>query len=328
MAECSESIGRSQASGLGERVSGSAARLRAARRRASGMTRWPPATSVSLLAVATTLPARSAARTGRRLTTPPVATTTRSTSSRVASSTQRLARGPFRAGRQVQAGERVAVRERHDRRPEPARLLRERRPVAAGREGDDPERVRVRGQDLDRLGPDRARGARGARRRAAQARKATTYRVTIGAANRNESTRSSIPPWPGISVPESLAPAARLSIDSARSPAWAASAVSGPSSSAWSGDLAEAPQQDARRRPSSRRRHRPGRHTSSTARCGSGTCSRPNWLADEVGAGVVRPDREEQQQDPAALRAERPRAVRRPGRPGPRGRAGRRRRAG
>ena len=37
------------------------------------MTRWPPATSVSLLAVATTLPARSAARTGRRLTMPPVA---------------------------------------------------------------------------------------------------------------------------------------------------------------------------------------------------------------------------------------------------------------
>ncbi len=35
----------------------------AASRRASGITRWPPATRVSLLAVATTLPARSAART-------------------------------------------------------------------------------------------------------------------------------------------------------------------------------------------------------------------------------------------------------------------------
>ena len=32
----------------------------------------------------------------------------------------------------------------------------------------------------------------------------------IGAANRNESTRSSIPPWPGIRLPESLAEAARL----------------------------------------------------------------------------------------------------------------------
>ena len=42
-----------------------------------------------------------------------------------------------------------------------------------------------------------------------------------GAANRNESIRSRMPPWPGMSVPESLAPAARLSIDSARSPAWA-----------------------------------------------------------------------------------------------------------
>src|SRR4051794_33394861 len=59
--------------------------MTAARARARGMTRWPPATSVSLLAVATTLPALSAASTGRRLTTPPVPTITRSTSSRVAS---------------------------------------------------------------------------------------------------------------------------------------------------------------------------------------------------------------------------------------------------
>ena len=63
-------------------------RTAAARALASGMTRWPPATSVSLLAVATTLPAARAASTGRRLTTPPVATMTRSTSSRVAISTR------------------------------------------------------------------------------------------------------------------------------------------------------------------------------------------------------------------------------------------------
>ena len=83
MAECSESIGRSHASGL---AIGELAGCRAARFRARGITRCPPATSVSLLAVATILPARSAASTGRRLTTPPVATITRSTSSRVATS--------------------------------------------------------------------------------------------------------------------------------------------------------------------------------------------------------------------------------------------------
>ena len=66
--------GAEPAERAGERVLAGRARPRAAARaRASAITRWPPATRVSLLAVATTLPARSAARTGRRLTTPPVA---------------------------------------------------------------------------------------------------------------------------------------------------------------------------------------------------------------------------------------------------------------
>src|SRR6185437_12860025 len=37
----------------------------------------------------------------------------------------------------------------------------------------------------------------------------------------NESRRSSSPPWPGMSAPESLAPKRRLASDSARSPPWA-----------------------------------------------------------------------------------------------------------
>ena len=45
-------------------------------------------------------------------------------------------------------------------------------------------------------------------------------------------------------------------------------------------------------------------------------------LADEIGARVVGPDREHQQQDPAALAAERVRAARRAARPAPTGRAG------
>ena len=58
--------------------------------------------------------------------------------------------------------------------------------------------------------------------------------------------------------------------DSARSPACAASAVSGPRTTACSG-TGRPPRARGRRRWSSRRRRRPGRRTSSTARCGSGT---------------------------------------------------------
>src|ERR1035437_3671048 len=85
IAECSESMGRSQPSGLASGWFGSpvAVAVPAARPRTSGITRWPPATSVSLLAVATTFPALSAASTDRRATNPPVATRTRSTSERV-----------------------------------------------------------------------------------------------------------------------------------------------------------------------------------------------------------------------------------------------------
>ena len=70
-----------------------------------------------------------------------------------------VARGPLRARRQVLAVKGMRVGDRHDRRPEPARLLRERRSIATGRQRDHAEELRVRGDDLDRLGPDRTRGA-------------------------------------------------------------------------------------------------------------------------------------------------------------------------
>ena len=159
MAECSESIGRSQASGL---AYGSPGRIAAAtpRRssRASGMTRWPPATSVSLLAVATTLPARSAARTGRRLTTPPVADDDEVD---VVAGRQLLERvraaDAFRAGRQVQPGERRAVAERDGRRPEARGLLGEEsgvRPPVARATTRNASGCAV--EDVDRLAADRA----------------------------------------------------------------------------------------------------------------------------------------------------------------------------
>ena len=97
---------------------------------------------------------------------------------------------------------------------------------------------------------------------AASADEATTYRVTTGAAKRNESTRSSMPPWPGMRVPESLAPAARLSTDSARSPAWAARPTSGPRTQAHGPGVWPRPPAAARPRRSSAttaRRRRPRR---------------------------------------------------------------------
>ena len=129
--------------------------------RARGITRWPPATSVSLLAVATTLPARSAARTGRRLTMPPVATMTRSTSSRVAkrsrASGSRSSVTPGGASRRVHRG---PVRERRDRRSAGDQLGSEGLASRPGGDGDDPERFRTGAQQhVQRLTTDGAGGA-------------------------------------------------------------------------------------------------------------------------------------------------------------------------
>ena len=108
--------------------------------------------------------------------------------------------------------------------------------------------------------------------------------------------------------------------DSARSPAWAASAVSGPRTSAWSGFW---PSPHSMRAVTTRRGDDPADQPG--IRLGRRDVGQellaPELLADEVGAGVVRPDREDQQEDPAALRAEA--AERRGRRPAaPRDRAG------
>ena len=147
---------RSQASGLASGSSGLVAATSAASARASGMTRWPPATSVSLLAVATTLPARRAAMTGTRLMMPPVPTTTRSTSSRVASSTS--ASGPETsvvpggsATPAAAAGSLTPTTARSGR-GRPARTARRRTAAAIG---DEPEPVGQSLEDVERLAADR-----------------------------------------------------------------------------------------------------------------------------------------------------------------------------
>ena len=124
--------------------------------RASGMTRWPPATSVSLLAVATTLPAASAARTGRRLTTPP-SRRRRGRRRRAwpAARARRVRRSrAVPAGRSSDAGGGF-VGDAHDGRAHEGDLLGQHVDGSSGRQRDHLERLRMTGQHLDRLAADR-----------------------------------------------------------------------------------------------------------------------------------------------------------------------------
>ena len=210
-------------------------------------------------------------------------------------SSRRAGRGPRRR--------RPGSRRRAGAGP-PARSARRR----CGRSRAPPRRKRSAwaSSDVDRLAPDAPRRAEegDAERRAVgrQGRGGHTGRRR-GAANRNESMRSRMPPWPGISVPESLAPAARLSIDSARSPAWAASPSSGPRMIAPAGACAEAREQQG---DDDRARDEPADQPFDRLRGRDvGQELVPADLApDEVGARVVAPHAEHEEQDPAALGAE------------------------
>ena len=171
------------------------------------MTRCPPATSVSLFAVATTLPAASAARTGRRDTTPPVPTITRSTSSRVASATSasspRTRVDAAREGRGPRPRPRAATASGRSR----ATCASSSRGVAAGRERRRPgtgpacaSRTSTVCVPMLPVEPEQRDAERRVRPgQAAEQERGHTARPP-GAANRNESIRSSMPPWPGMSV--------------------------------------------------------------------------------------------------------------------------------
>ena len=109
---------------------------------------------------------------------------------------------------------------------------------------------------------------------------------------------------PGSGVPESLAPAARLSMDSARSPACAVSPRSGPRTRPPSGFWPR-PRQHQHRHD--RRRDQAADEALDATWTGEmwvRNLWRPTWRPDEVGARVVAPDAEDEQQDPAALGAE------------------------
>ena len=187
----------------GERAGQRVARARSAatpRRsaRASGMTRWPPATSVSLLAVATTLPARERGEDRARLTMPPVATTTRSTSSRVASSTSASTADAASCRRQVERRPR-RIAGADDRRSDAAACSASSAAVASRSRAattrnasGEPSRTSSAWRPIDPVEPRSATPARTARPRHVSGRRRGHRASTTGAANRNESTRSSI----------------------------------------------------------------------------------------------------------------------------------------
>ena len=282
-------------------------RARPPRRSASAITRWPPATSVSLLAVATTLPARSAASTGRSETTPPVPTTTMSTSSRVASALERVlaarrARCP--PGRSSAAPRPRARRRRAAGGAACASSSAALRPVARATTA---EPVRVRLEHLDGLAAD-APGR--AQQRDAEA----------AAPSANE--RDDIQRDDGAREQERVDPVEDPAV--ARDQRPRVLRAGGPLEHRLGevAGLGRQAQQRARGRgrraafcPSAaehQRRHDRGRDQAADEaldRLGGRDVGQelvaPDLAAHEVGAGVVAPDAEHQQQDPAALGADR-----------------------
>src|ERR1700704_4144132 len=91
---------------------------------------------------------------------------------------------------------------------------------------NDLKLVRMPAHDVERLAPNRARAAQHGN--ALHAANACRYRTAMGAHNSRLSMRSSRPPWPGISTPESLTPVWRLINDSTRSPTMVAAAMARP----------------------------------------------------------------------------------------------------
>src|SRR4051794_19436395 len=297
-AECSESIGRSQASGLAAGSRASVARTAAARARASGITRCPPATSVSLLAVATTVPARNAARTGRRLTTPPVATTTRSTSSRAASSLSASASPP----RSVEGAPKRAAWSARSAAFAPAASA-----TSSNRSGwaastsrvcvpmlpVEPSRTTRPGAPGPRSGK-KGHHVQGHDRCREEER---IDPVEHAAVARDEGTgilRAGRP------LQDRFGQVARLRDEGGQRT----------QDEPMKGRLAEPPEQQ---RDDDRRRDHPTGDALEGLRWRDVGQERvpADLLADEVGAGVVRPDRQDEQQDPSPLRPERPERCRR-----------------
>src|SRR6266566_8984382 len=128
-----------------------------------------------------------------------------------------------------------AVDESHKRRLPLRRLLSEQLLIGMASERDDAEPLPLAGQHLERRSADRPGGS--------EACDADTHitphmrykPAAVGITKYNESSRSSTPPWPGISVEESFMRASRLNSDSATSPICPTMETARPNSNSWPG---------------------------------------------------------------------------------------------
>ena len=263
----------------------STGRIVTPRRRAASTISAPAMTSTSLFASAMVLPASIAASTASSPAVPDDAQSTMSTSGCVAAATR-----PSRAG----VGARRAVGQREA--PRADRRARRRRDGATARgrycricsassaafspaaSADDLQAIGMRVDDRRaRCGRSirSTRGWRGASSRRYRQRTGRRPAPRTGSA----STRSSTPPWPGMSVELSLTPALRLSSDSNRSPAMPNAGERPAPTSAADGAAA---------RPAATRRE--GRAGDGRARPGRRWRLRWSWPGSRAGASLRRPN--------------------------------------
>src|SRR6266542_464353 len=112
--------------------------------------------------------------------------------------------------------------------PPVRRLPLEQLGVGVGGEGCDAKPLPLPGEHPQRGAADRAGRAEDRDSDGHATPNSRNRPAVTGSTKYSESSRSSTPPWPGISEDESLTAASRLKRDSATSPTWAASATTTP----------------------------------------------------------------------------------------------------
>src|SRR6266566_863401 len=115
------------------------------------------------------------------------------------------------------------------------RLLGEQIGVGVGSQSHDAEPVPLPGQDLERRSADRPGRSEDCDADTHITPNMRYKPAAVGITKYKESSRSSTPPWPGISVEESLRPASRLNSDSATSPICPTMETVRPNSNSWPG---------------------------------------------------------------------------------------------
>src|SRR5438874_3269881 len=128
-----------------------------------------------------------------------------------------------------------AIHQARERRPPLRDLFREQIGVGMGRECDNTESVSLAREHLQRRSADRPGGSEHCDADTHITPNMRYKPAAVGITKYKESSRSSTPPWPGMSVEESLRPASRLNSDSATSPICPTMETARPNSNSWPG---------------------------------------------------------------------------------------------